>query len=393
MNKKLLLFIFLLGSLFVQGQTEYAILIRSKINPRSVWPPGDNDGNHYISAGVNSCSIDFYGQNDNAYKYCFFYITGNPTELVFNEIMSASQICGSIRRTSVYNKDTFSGWFFSGCLANSQIMPIHITQPDTNLKCNEDPITLRNGWNWQYKLDNGQWTDFPPQFQEQGLITFKIKDLPNYTNQSIIRFQTGYQTQFTNIVTYNIIPCSPKLDNTSAPNLTTCSYSNGSVTFTFSRPLETAKGEKFLFNRVPVGNGNPSSATSNDPEVEKISALSYKWNNIPVGRYDFKYQTQFGNNTPSTPSTITTFEIKQNTALTFWATAIQPECSGDRGFIEINAAGGTSPYYYILDDETEVVNGQTVPKKIGFSNGHKIPITTDGGHKVIVVDNSDCIEK
>ncbi|WP_264523523.1 hypothetical protein [Flavobacterium sp. N502536] len=278
---------------------------------------------------------------------------------------------------------------------------------DTNLFCDKKTLTAVScpgpyRFSWEYSTNGINFTPMnitttPNQSFE--FVKANYPALNDYTGTIIFRVlidsdpNAPDENVYSNVVNYYIIPCSPTLAATSDPNLTTCSYSNGSVTFTFSRPLETAKGEKFLFNRVPVGNGNPSSATSNDPDIEKISALSYKWKNIPVGLYNFKFQTQFGNGTPSTPSTISTFEIKKNTALTFWATAIQPECSGDRGFIEISATGGTSPYYYILDDQTEVVNGQTVPKKIRFSNGDKIPITTDGGHKVIVVDNSDCIEK
>jgi len=391
MDKKLFFFIFFLGSLLAHGQTEYAILIRSKINPRSVWPTDDNEGNHYISAGINSCSIDFYGKNDNAYKYCFFYVTGNPSELIFNEGMGASQICGSIRRTTPYNKDTFSYWYFNGCLADSEIMSMHIPEQNITPKCNEDLITLKNGWNWRYQLQGGKWEDFPPQFQAKTSISFKIKDLPGYSNQLSIRFQTGYQGQFTNIVTYIIIPCSPDLSSTSDPNLTVCNYSNGEVTFTFSRPLEN--GEKYLFTRTLVGSGFVTSASSNDPNVEKISALSYKWKNIPPGQYEFKYQTQFENNTPSTLSTISKFTIKPQTALTFTATAVQPACSTDKGGILISVQGGTSPYFYILNDETESVDGEIVPKKIKLPDSNLIPITKDGDHTVKIVDSFNCEEQ
>jgi len=391
MKKKLLLFIFFLGSLFAHGQNEYAILIKSKITSNSVWPGNDYSGFHQITAGTNSCYIGFFEENYKDDLYCFFYVTGNPTELTFTEVLGGSPICGQIKRTTPYNKDTFPGWFFSGCLANSQIMPIHITKPDTNPKCNEDLITLRNGWEWQYKLGDGKWNDFPAQFQQQSLISFKIKDLPGYTDQTTVHFQTGYQKQFTNIVTYTLIPCSPKLDNTSDENFTTCSYSNGGVTFTFSRPLEN--GEKYLFTRTLVGSGFFTSAPSNDPNIEKISELSYKWKNIPPGQYEFKYQTQFENNTPSTLSTISKFTIKPQTALTFTATAVQPACSTDKGGIQISVQGGTAPYFYILNDETESIDGEIVPKKIKLPDSNLIPITTDGDHTVKIVDSFNCEEQ
>ncbi|WP_291286259.1 hypothetical protein [Flavobacterium sp.] len=261
------------------------------------------------------------------------------------------------------------------------------------------------GYSWQYKKSTDtQWKyfNYGTQYTENGL-NFNFKDVPDlkdYTGNLFIKFVVDYENLNTSkieiyesdIATYNIISCSPKLEATSDPNITACNYSNGEVTFTFSRPLET--GEKYLFNRVPVGNGNPSSATSDDSEVEKISALSYKWKNIAPGKYDFKYQTQFGNNTPSTVSTVTNFTITSRTpALTFKAADVQPECSTDKGGILISAEGGMPPYYYILDDETEIVNNIIVPKRIPFSGSYLIPITTDGKHKVIVVDSFNCIEK
>ncbi|BFM44516.1 hypothetical protein CFS9_31570 [Flavobacterium sp. CFS9] len=253
------------------------------------------------------------------------------------------------------------------------------------------------GYSWQYKKSTDtQWKYFTygAQYTEKGL-NFNFKDVPdlkNYTGNLFIRFVVDYENLNTNkietfesdIATYSIIPCSPKLDHTSSPNLTTCSYGNGSVTFTFSRPLEP--GEKYIFNRIPVGNGVPSSETSDGPEVEKISALSYKWKNIPAGVYDFKYQTQFGNNTPSTPSTVTNFTITPSPPLTFTATAVQPACSTDEKGILITAKGGSNSYYYLLD-------GELPEQKHAFTSPHTIKITTDGEHKVIVVDDSDCIEK
>ncbi|URC11012.1 hypothetical protein [Flavobacterium sp. B183] len=256
------------------------------------------------------------------------------------------------------------------------------------------------GYSWQYKKNTDtQWKYFTygTQYNENG-INFNFNDVPDlkdYTGNLFVKFVVEYEnlntskieTYESDIAIYPIIPCSPKLDTTSDPNFTTCSYSNGGVTFTFSRPLEP--GEKYLFNRNPVGSTFITDATSNDPDVEKVSALSYKWKNIPAGVYEFKYQTQFGNNTPSTLSPVSKFEIKQSTPLTFTATAVQPVCSGgtsssDKGGISFSVSGGMPPYFYILDNE---------PKKELTKNPDIIDITTDGEHKVIVVDSFNCIEK
>lgn len=231
-------------------------------------------------------------------------------------------------------------------------------------------ITTTPNQNFEFVKAN-----YPALNNYSGTIFFRvlIDSDPNSTDENV----------YSNVVTYNIIPCSPKLDNTSTLNLTTCSYSNGSVTFTFSRPLEP--GEKYLFNRNPVGNGSVTSATSNDPEVEKVSALSYKWKNIPPGEYNFKYQTQFGSSTPSTLSAITNFTITPRTALTFTATAVQPSCSSDPKGILITATGGSNSYYYLLD-------GEPLTQKHAFTSPYTIKITTDGDHTVKIIDDNDCIE-
>ncbi|MCC9019414.1 MULTISPECIES: hypothetical protein [Flavobacterium] len=218
-------------------------------------------------------------------------------------------------------------------------------------------------------------SNFPALNNYYGTILFRvlIDSNPDITEENV----------YSNVVNYTLIPCSPKLDNTSTSNYTTCSYSNGSVVFTFSRPLE--KDEKYLFNRNPVGGGAVTSANSNDPDIEKVNTLSYKWKNIPAGNYNFKYQTQFESGSPSSMSTVTNFTISPRTPLTFTSTAVQPYCSTDPKGILITATGGTPPYYYLLDDEP-------LSQKHLFSNGYIIPITTDGEHKVMVVDNSNCIE-
>lgn len=208
-----------------------------------------------------------------------------------------------------------------------------------------------------------------------------------YSDNSGINTTTYFRAKFTGtqVYTYHpfiFIPCSPNLDNISDPNLTTCNYSNGEVIFTFSRPIAT--GEKYLFNRNIVGSNFVTSATSDDSDVEKISLTTFKWKNIPQGNYQFKFQTQFENKTPSTLSPITTFTITPREQLTFTLTDIQPQCSSDNGGVIVNAKGGTSPYYYILNNES---------KKLLIKNPETIILTTDGVYKVIVVDSNNCIEK
>ncbi|URC11010.1 hypothetical protein [Flavobacterium sp. B183] len=364
---------------------------------------------HSMGSCVNECAAlqSYFFMSGNTYiapvaefgDYHVFNVPPTYVELI--SIADTSFGCAWRDPMACYEQSTIN---MNDCFwgITNAVLP----EPDvyTNLFCDKKTLTAVScpgpyRFSWEYSTNGINFTPMnitttPNQSFE--FVKANYPALNNYTGTIIFRVlidsdpNAPDENVYSNVATYNIIPCSPKLSATSDPNYTTCSYSNGSVTFTFSRPLEP--GEKYLFNRNAVGSTFITDATSNDPDVEKVSALSYKWKNIPPGQYQFKFQTQFGNGTPSTLSAVTNFEIRQNTALTFWATAIQPECSNSLGFIEIHAAGGTSPYFYILDDQTEVVNGQTVPKKVGFSGYHQIPITADGGHKVVVVDASNCIE-
>ncbi|MBF4516612.1 SprB repeat-containing protein [Flavobacterium sp. ANB] len=212
-----------------------------------------------------------------------------------------------------------------------------------------------------------------------------------YSDNSGISKTTYFRAKFagTQVYTYHpfiFVFCSPNLNNTSDPNITFCNYNNGEVIFTFSRPLET--GEKFLLTRNPVGQNMVTSTTSDDAvNVEKISPTVFKWKNIPPGKYEFKYQTQFENNTASSVSPTTFFTITPRDKLNFTITAVQPLCNNDKGKIQISASGGTSPYFYVLDNEP-------LTNKHSFAGLYTIPNELpEGDHTVIVVDSRDCIEK
>jgi SprB repeat len=212
-----------------------------------------------------------------------------------------------------------------------------------------------------------------------------------YSDNSGINKTTYFRAKFTGTQVYTYHPfifvfCSPNLDNTSDPNITYCNYTNGEVIFTFSRPLEI--GEKYLFSRNPVGQSIVTSSSSDDvANVEKISATVFKWKNIPPGTYEFKYQTQFENNTASSVSPTTFFTITPKEKLNFTVTAIQPLCNNDNGSIQVSATGGTAPYFYVLDNES-------LANRHSFSGVYIIPDELSvGDHTVIVVDSHDCIEK
>ncbi|MBP4137970.1 hypothetical protein [Flavobacterium geliluteum] len=383
MKKQLLFFIFFLGNLLAHGQSEYGILVISTLSPSVGWD-GSHAGSMRLSIGGTVITKGVNTGSETEIEYDFFYVTDNPSTIEYYSSTAGNKNgtdC-KLSKSTTYDKDSFARDYFGGCIGDFEVISLHIPDPeDTNQKCIEDVITLKNGWNWQYKYDNSSWTPFAAQFQDKASISFKIKDL-GYSGQSKIYFQSGYKTNFTNTMPYDIIPCSSNLISTSNPNYTLCNYSNGDVTFTFSRPLEP--GENYLFTRNPVGSNIVTSANSNDADkVEKISATTFKWKNIPPGNYEFKFQNQFENNTPSTLSPVTYFTITARQKVTFTTMPVQPNCSTDSGGILITAAGGTPPYFYILDNQT---------KKELTTNPYTIPMLSEGIHNVIVIDSNNCIE-
>ncbi|WP_291286256.1 hypothetical protein [Flavobacterium sp.] len=402
MNKKLLVFLFFLTSLFVQGQNEYGLLIRSTMNSKT---PGTMT-TRYTIEGRKTEVLVFSTRNiqplisQEMVQYDFFY-TKDINELYFLalEQKTNGQVNCSKEYTIPYNPAVSTQENFGGCVGNSVAWTIHLKQPSSNNLCADDVVTLTNGWDWQYQYDATGWKPMPSQFQGKRSITFSLKDIGGYDGKSQIFFQAGYKTQFTNTVFYSIIGCSPELEE-KKPTAIAVECSNtptGSATLKFKTGLKA--GNKLLLNLFHANPVAPDTGfiTSIYASENEVSNKTYTWKGIAAGTYKIKYQAQSTSDSGEKVglSAIVTdpFTIDEKTPLTFWATAIPPECSGNRGFIEIHAAGGTTPYYYILDNQTEVINGQTVPKKNEFSGTHQIPITLDGGHTVKIVDKFNCEEQ
>ncbi|OXG06549.1 hypothetical protein B0A64_10595 [Flavobacterium araucananum] len=368
--------------------------------------------NYYILNVTPSSGTSSFGKSydiNNGDNVLFFYdlvqfdITNYPLNCTissYNKVQptqTGGPECSQGDQATIVSPKSFS---MSGCHGLTRFLLLDLPTNGESGNCEiisikKQVILSNEGYSWQYKKENDtEWNyfEYDKQYNANGLSfsPSDVSDLVNYTGNLFIRFVVDYENleldkienYVSNISIYNIKTCSPLLDNTSSPNYTTCNYSNGEVIFTFSRPIET--DEKYLFNRNIVGSTFVTSTTSNDNDVEKISPTTFKWKNIPPGDYQFKYQTQFEDNKPGSVSLISSFTILPREQLNFKATAVQPLCSSDKGAIIISASGGTSPYYYILDNES---------KKLLINNPDTIPLSTDGVHKVIVMDSKECIEK
>lgn len=268
------------------------------------------------------------------------------------------------------------------------------------------------GYSWQYQKDNDtQWKYFTygKEFNENGL-NFNFKDVPdlvNYTGTLYIKFVVDYEnlktskieTYESDIMGYAITTCSPLLKNT-LPITTKArciGSATGSATLEFMSELKD--NSKFLFNLFRANPVAPDTGFIKHIFALKteISNNTFTWSDIAAGKYVIKYQAQSisndGQEVGSTSVATDAFTISDPIPLTFKATEVQPVCSNDTGGVLISAQGGTSHYFYILDDATEIIDGKIVPKKIKLPDSNFIPITTDGSHKVMIVDEYDCIEK
>lgn len=398
MKKTVLFFIMFLGSLTVHGQTDYGILIKSTIKPRNT----SASSTRYTICGVSDYSltgstgsIDLYIKRfctnnitpvngTEKIQYDFFYSKDIDGIFILDAEINGQNQSNCAKEYAIpYNKNTFTEVVLGGCVGRSNVWSIYLKQPDNNTACIEETINLSNGWNWEYKYDTGDWQSFPPQFQDKRSITFKLKDLEGYDKKSKVFFQTGYKKQFTNVINYTIIPCSPELDGPPITFKVECNNeSNGSVIFKLKDNIATS--QKLLVT-LYEGTTFRSHRFINHADIDNKTFI---WNGLAPGQYNIKYQAQnnLDNNTiiGANPIISPSFTIENVLPLTFTATAIQPKCSTDKGGILITATGGTPPYYYILGNEA---------KKELITNPYTIPIASDGNHNVKIIDSKNCIEK
>lgn len=384
MGRKLLylLFLFLGLTQISNAQSEYGLLFISNIDGRT----GNEmyDGFYEIGFPGNSLYIPPNGSYDFIFgREDFFYV--NPdlaTKKINFTLYSEHREC-QIRESVDFDIKTPSDHnsiFFVGCYANSTFHLIHLSQPEKTQYCPLETIELENGWNWSYKIDDLPWGKFPISYQNNPKIAFKISDLPEYNEKSkIIQIQTGYKTQYTNIITYEIIPCSPKIESISDKNFTSCIYSkDGNVNIQFKRDL--AENESFVFNFYTTDN----VLIPNPPVSYDKNTRMYTFSGLAQGDYYLKYQTFMGGQQTSVnEQPYPKFTISPPSQFKFDIIETQPACHNEQGMIKIQASGGTSPYYYSIDSRPE----------IEFNSSTGEIIMPDGVYSVKVTDTKGCIEK
>jgi hypothetical protein len=396
MKKTILIFILFATSFIVQAQdqtSEYGVVFISRMEARTeslqtVGIHSINFHNDYFYFHPNPSYIPIIRRED------FFYIHPNLTTKKFDFFFNSNHRGCDISYVLSYDlnfnrSDSNQEVDFNGCFASTFPIFIHLPPPGPdNSRCIEDVIDLSSGWNWQYRFNGEGWLDFPEDFQMSRDISFKIKDLLGYDGKTKIDFRTGYKTQFTNFISYNIIPCSPEVAGT-VPVLTSCAYTNdGAVTVNLTRDL--FKGEELVNKSLKNKDSVPIPIL-----LKEINASQFSLSNLEKGSYKFKYQTRMlinGVEANSAPVE-TTFSIDSPSPLKFGLSYSHPKCYTDKGNVTITATGGTPPYFYRVGTNTEV----EFPKKTENNTtiySNTVPILVeDGAHKIVVRDNKNCIEK
>ena len=312
-------------------------------------------------------------------EYDFFYVTDNPATIECRGSTAGNKDGQDCTRSKSipYDKETFVSSSFSGCIGSSNILGIYLPQPVKTNICNQDVITLTRGWNWQYSYDSTNWNNFPSSYQDKKTISFKLEDLPNYTGKLKLYIHTGYQNQFTDFITYEIIPCSPNLVGDPLKVNTRCSYSNdGQVTFTFDRDI--AENEHFKFNIFDDTDGRLVDDV--DVYPAGFPDRKFTYSGLAKGQYFLRYQTFIGNQQTSTADSVP-FTISNPSVFSFQALESPPNCHDDFGTINIIPSGGTTPYYYKIntDPEVEFTTAITIQKK-------------SGDYSIKVRDSKNCID-
>ncbi|WP_264551410.1 hypothetical protein [Flavobacterium sp. N2038] len=238
---------------------------------------------------------------------------------------------------------------------------------------------------WEYKIDGGDFekTNISTAFDETFQFV-KTDYLPStYTGNIDFRALidsdptvTG-ENVYSNIVYYNVIPCSPDVVGKPATSKTSCIYTqDGTVTIEFSRKLVT--NETFSFNFRTLDNATLPTPSYTIDASQKI----YTFTGVPQGSYYVIYQTFINGQYSSTnklpnPS----FTISPPDPLFFEVIDTQPLCRDTNGMITIKAKGGASPYYYQINSGPE----------IKFTLPAEVP-KPPGNYSIYVRDSKTCID-
>lgn len=390
--KKNIFFLCTLLFSFVCNSQNYGYLVETEITGHLHANHGELNINS-SAGGIGTVTSFATASNVGTTTYDFFTIPNNFNTInitVYNDaIMLGSfpdcEYSDNFNTTiNNFNIDTYI--YFNGCSFAQRVYPLHIEEPNVSNStlCLIDEITLKHGYHWQYSYDGTTWTDFPSSLNTP-VTTLVLSDLLGQTTENQVKFRTGYNGNYTNIVTYNIISCSPQLLSFT-PVDTQCSYSSeGGFTANFDRDLNT--GEKLIMTLYRIESDGSEILINQESTTTLSTGNSYTWPlPQPAGNYLIKYQIESGG-TFSSLETSGQFTIGNPPPVTFGATkANDVYCfGGSDGQIDLTASGGVGSFEY-------QVNGGTWT---AFSNtgSHTITGLSFGNYSIKVRDGNTCTER
>lgn len=317
-----------------------------------------------------------------------------------------------------YNNDMF----FEGSVCEGSGAIYSFNLPNDNHSygvCDDIIIKKRSieGLKYQYSIDNLNWSDFPSNcinlIGDQYVLKFKVLEilgeefLGNIKIKGIIRKKDianeGLTVQMdtrndntitlvdqfeTNIVTYDILPCPPLINNIIAANAK-CSDSKGSVKLQFNRNLKNGEYVNFLI----YDKNKPSSPAFDIKNVQAFvsngSTFDYEILGLAPSTYFVNYQVFKGDpNKPTVDKNSSDFTINAPTPVTFSTTQTNVSCHGEKtGSITVTAAGGSGKYSFSKDGGVSWQNPEVGNNANDFAfNG--LGAET---YRILVKDSNECL--
>ncbi|KAF2338992.1 hypothetical protein [Flavobacterium ginsenosidimutans] len=370
----------------------------------SFFPSGDYYYQYWIKKADGNLLVAIKNVGD------YLIFNEKPTQFYFYayrpETYHCSGPCGEDWDSSFtatdFNANCFNGVGGSGGRAGAEIVPeFSIISNQVLVNPNPqngqetsfcDKVNLQavgcNGTQrffWEYRIEGGSFqstnisTAFNETFQFNRSNYLSTTYIGNIDFRVLIDSDTSVTGEevYSNIISYSVIPCPPFLNKNPEPETTSCVYNNdGKVILTFDRALIT--NERFEFNFYTADNALiPTPALSVD-STNKI----YTFSGLAQGNYYIKYQSFVGSQQTSVnKEPYPAFTIGPPSEFTFEIIETQPACHNEPGKIQLKASGGESPYYYTVDNGTEVE----------FTAISNVFTLTEGNHYIKVRDKKNCL--
>ncbi len=219
---------------------------------------------------------------------------------------------------------------------------------------------------WEYSYDTGGdgplgpstsgYKEIPGKSGRRN-ITVSSSDIPDVPVETVFRIRLRYcpgnNIGTTTAISFDYTKCSPVITHVETFK-TTCEYTaDGNAQFFFNRPLEDGEVLNGVY-LIPLDDEN--NQVPFIPLDDNITTLdeenSFLWprRDLAAGLYRLQYQSD----TNGTDEISQAFNIEKPQAFSFTITADPILCSNGSTNIEIEASGGTSPYYYQIGTDTPV---------------------------------------